>query len=198
MRALIYVTHPDVVKDPDVPVPQWPLSARGRERMAAMLGQPWVGGIGAIHASTERKARDGAEILAAHLKLPYTSVAELGEIDRSSTGFLPHDAHAALARACFEFPDQSAGGWETARHAQQRVAQAVERLLRADTAAGDIALIGHGGVGTLLLCHLTGQAISLAARPGGADGGYYFRYRLDAPQLLSGWRRIEDVLPAPL
>jgi hypothetical protein len=36
--SLVYlITHPDVVIDPDVPAPQWPLSARGKERMKKMM-----------------------------------------------------------------------------------------------------------------------------------------------------------------
>ena len=33
MSLVYFITHPDVVIDPDVPVPQWPLSAQGKERM---------------------------------------------------------------------------------------------------------------------------------------------------------------------
>ena len=48
-----------------------------------MLRQPWIGGIRAIYSSPEQKAVGGAEILAQHLGLPFTPVAELGEVDRS-------------------------------------------------------------------------------------------------------------------
>lgn len=192
MTNLIYITHPDVVQDPEVLVPQWTLSERGRERMAAMLHQEWVSNIGTIYSSMERKSLDGAEILARHLGLPFTAVADLGEIDRSATGFLPDAEHAALGRACFEQPDVSVRGWETANHAQARVASAVEQALRMPRPAGDIAFIGHGGVGTLLLCHLTGRPISLSERPPGATGGYCFIYDINRLELVSGWKRIDE------
>ena len=69
MTDVYYISHPDVIKDPAVPVPRWPLSARGLERMTAMLARPWVHGLGAIYCSDEQKALDGAGILAAHLGL---------------------------------------------------------------------------------------------------------------------------------
>ena len=68
----------------------------------------------------------------------------------------------------------------------------VERALSAPRPVGDVAFIGHGGVGTLLLCQLTGRPISLAERPPGADGGYFFIYDLDTSDLVQGWERIDD------
>ena len=88
--GLVYVTtHPDVTIDSAVPVPRWPLSARGRVRMKRLVAQPWIEGISAICCSTEQKAVDGAEILARYLGIGYEMVEELGEIDRSATGYLP-------------------------------------------------------------------------------------------------------------
>lgn len=37
MSLVYFITHPDVVIDPNVRVPQWPLSARGKERMKKMM-----------------------------------------------------------------------------------------------------------------------------------------------------------------
>ena len=67
MSLVYYISHPDVVKDPAIPVPRWPLSERGRARMTALLARPWVATLGAIYCSDEQKALDGAGILAAHL-----------------------------------------------------------------------------------------------------------------------------------
>ena len=79
MRTVTFITHPDVVIDPAVPVPRWPLSERGRQRMRQMLAHPWVSDIGSVYCSTEQKAIDGAAILSAHLSLDYAMVEALGE-----------------------------------------------------------------------------------------------------------------------
>ena len=63
MATVFFITHPDVLIDPAVPVPEWPLNARGVARMHAMLSPDWVPGIGHVASSTERKAIDGAAIL---------------------------------------------------------------------------------------------------------------------------------------
>jgi len=61
---LHFITHPEVVIDPAVPVPDWPLSAEGVRRMALALDRPWMGNLGAIFSSAERKAADAARIVA--------------------------------------------------------------------------------------------------------------------------------------
>ena len=87
-RPVYFITHPNVVVSRDVPVPQWPLSELGISRMSAGLRQPWMREIATVWSSAEQKAIDGARILADHLSLDFTMHAELGENDRSATGFL--------------------------------------------------------------------------------------------------------------
>lgn len=63
----VYLTHPQVEIDPNVPVPEWGLSSRGRERIDAILGRPWLKGLKRIVASEERKAIETGERIAASL-----------------------------------------------------------------------------------------------------------------------------------
>ncbi len=191
MKLVYFITHPDVVIDPAVPVPQWPLSARGRERMEKMLAQPWIDGIGAVYCSTEQKAIDGAEILAGRLAIGYTMIAELGETDRSSTAYLPKDEHSVLAQAFFAQPETSVRGWERAIDAQRRIVRAVESVIAGDKGAGDITIVSHGGVGTLYLCHLKGRPISWDERQPGANGGCYFCFAAQGKALQHGWQPID-------
>ena len=75
-REVYFITHPEVVIDPAVPVPQWPLSARGRERMEQLLARDWARRIAAtIYCSTEQKAIDGATILSAATGVPFQAGA---------------------------------------------------------------------------------------------------------------------------
>lgn len=198
MADVYFITHPDVIKDPAVPVPRWPLSPRGRERMTAMLARPWVRGLGAVYCSDEQKALDGAATLAGHLGLTPVVYPALGEIDRSSTGYLPEAEHAAAARRLFERPDESVRGWETARHAQTRIIQAVESVLAGafpsgNTLAGgrDVAIVAHGAVGTLYLLHLLAEPIAFHHLQPGRDGGHYFCFDGMTRSVRHEWRRIE-------
>jgi hypothetical protein len=75
VSTVFFITHPDVAIDPGVPVPDWPLNERGRARMHAITTCAWARGVGRIFASSERKARDAAQILADGLGLGATALS---------------------------------------------------------------------------------------------------------------------------
>lgn len=191
-RAFYFITHPEVVIQPEVPIPEWPLSASGRARMQRGLEQPWVRDITAILASTERKAVEAARILAAHLALPLQRIPELGENDRSSTGYLPRAEFEAVADAFFAHPGQSVRGWERALDAQVRIVEAVQRLATADSTTGAVAVVSHGAVGALLWCELNGVTIDRRYDQPANGGGNYFRFTL-RPKTCSSWAAIDAI-----
>jgi broad specificity phosphatase PhoE len=169
-----YLSHPEVVVDPAEPFTAWRLSERGRERLAGLVDQPWVADIGRIICSAEHKARETAAALAARRGLDVEVRPGSGEIDRTSTGFLPSSEHEAVADACFANAEVSVRGWERAIDAQARIASALADLLN-DEQPGDVvdvAVVGHGGVGTLWWCLLAGVPIERRwDQPG--QGHYY-------------------------
>jgi broad specificity phosphatase PhoE len=184
-----YITHPQVRIDANIPLPEWGLSEIGRARALAMLEQPWVSSIRRIVSSAERKAIETAEILAKHLGLAVEVREAMHENDRSATGFLPPPEFEAVADQFFANPHKSIRGWERAIDAQQRIVSEVEAALgAADT--GDVAFVGHGGVGTLLLLSLSNREISREAdQPAG--GGNFFAYDVGARRVVHGWRPID-------
>jgi broad specificity phosphatase PhoE len=190
--TVFFITHPDVVIDPAVDVPDWPLNGRGRERMRAITGWPWARGVRSVFASSERKARDGAEILAAGLGLTgFTIVAALGEADRSATGYLPKQEFEETADAFFAHPQQGVRGWEPAAAAQARIVGAVE-LIVSQSPDDDLAIVGHGGTGTLLYCHLAGLPISRCYDQPATNGGNWFAFDRTSRKLLcDGWQSID-------
>ena len=190
MATAYFVTHPDVLIDPATPVPEWRLNERGIARMHAMLAQPWVAGLTTVACSAERKARDGAAILAGHLGLTPVVHAGLGENDRSATGYLPKPGFEALADAFFARPDESVRGWERAVDAQARIVAAVGDVLAA-APPGDVAIVSHGGVGALLLCHLRGIGITRAADQPPGNGGYVLALDRATWSLRHDWRPID-------
>lgn len=191
MRPAYFITHANVRIDPQVPVPDWPLSDLGRRRMTDALRQPWIGDITSVYASTERKSFEMAAILAAHLGLPVTRVPELGENDRSATGFLPPDEFEAHADAFFARPTESVEGWERAIDAQARIVEAVRRIVAGDRTHGCIAIVSHGAVGTLLHCRLAGREIDRRHDQPPNGGGNYFRFTVEPPAVDGGWRPID-------
>ena len=194
MPSLIFVTHPEVVIDPLVPVPEWPLNAVGRGRMERFAGSLAGRGVTAVYASAERKAMDGAAIVAERLGLSYTTDEDLGENDRSATGYIAPPEFWQVVNEFFARPHESIRGWERAVDAQARVVGAVGRIAREDKTSGHIVIVSHGGVGCLLTAHLQGVPIGQESRPPHPGGGCLLVLDRPALAIRQDWRAIEDGL----
>jgi broad specificity phosphatase PhoE len=187
----LYITHPQVQIDPDVPVPRWGLSDKGRARAQAAAKRPWARMLRRIISSDETKAIETAEILAKSSGTLVEIVEGIHENDRSATGFLPPPEFEKAADWFFAHPTESFHGWERAIDAQTRIVSRVDALLADHDPHLPIAFIGHGGVGTLLKSHLEKRAISRQGdQPGG--GGNLFCFGLADRALSCDWTPIED------
>jgi broad specificity phosphatase PhoE len=196
-RDLYFITHPNVAISRDVPVPRWPLSELGKQRMRAGLQQPWIRDLTAIYCSIEQKAIDGAEILAQRLAIGFSQVEDLGENDRSATGFLPPTEFERVADEFFGSPEKSVRGWERAIDAQSRIVRAVEEIAAKDKTDGAIAIVSHGAVGTLLYCYLAGEPIDRRRDQPPNGGGNFYGFTLSPRAVHSWWRAIDTGVVAP-
>ena len=202
MVLTLYVTHPEVVIEPDLPTPRWGLSATGRARATAFAARRLLPSGTRIVASTERKALDLAEILAATADSEVIADDALCENDRSATGFLAGEAFTEAVRQLFGAPFESYRGWERAIDAQRRIVLAVRKALADVSPETPVVFCGHGCVGTLLKCALAGRPIALKedqrlmAAPG---GGNILAFDRAAFTLVSDWVAMEDFwgLPQP-
>lgn len=193
MAEIWVLTHADVVQDPQVPVPDWRLSARGRARHAAFNPVLQKVGIGAIRTSDERKARDAGAIHGDALGLKPKIHAGLHENDRSATGYLAPPEFDRAVDAFFGAPDQSWRGWETAKAAQARMVTAM-RTCEAEAPDGLLLICTHGAVTALLLCHAMGVSISRDQDQRVAGGGALIRLRRENLALIEGWTAMEDMV----
>lgn len=191
MPAVHFITHPEVSIDPSVPVPDWPLSAVGLRRVELLLERSWITAVRTVFSSAERKATDMARMVADRLGLSPIIIAGLGENERSATGYLPKAEFETVADAFFARPAESVRGWERAVDAQRRIVMAVDHAVAMGSADGDVAVISHGGVGALLLCHLKGVPISRTEDQPGQGGGHLYSFDAATRRLLMGWRSIE-------
>lgn len=114
------------------------------------------------------------------------------ENDRSSTGFLPPLEFEDVADQFFANPNQSVRGWETAICAQTRILQEVDKCLQSGK-SGDILIVGHGAVGTLLYCALANLPISRKYDQGSGGGGCYFAFDQDVRIPMSAWQPMENL-----
>ena len=199
MTLAYFITHPDVVVDPAIPIDRWPLSETGLARMRRVLDQPWAASLRHVFSSAEQKALDGAEVLRSSLGIPSTVIPGLGENDRSATGFLPPSEFWPVVEEFFANPTRSIRGWERAADAQARVVRAVREGLAQTAPEESVAFVGHGGVGCLLRCQLEGRPISRAEEqpaaaegsPPGSGGGHYFAFDRSSLALAGDWQPID-------
>lgn len=195
MSLLRYISHPQVVQDPAVPVPRWGLSAEGRRRAEVLAGRPWLDTVGRLVASDETKAKETAVVLADRLGLAVEIRPASGETDRSATGYVAPERYEDLTARYFAHPEESADGWERAVDSQRRVIEALSDLAArpvGEPAAPDrpdVAVAGHGGVGTLLWCHLAGLAID--RRHDQPGQGHYWTWDRTAGVAVHPWRPID-------
>jgi broad specificity phosphatase PhoE len=178
-----------VAVDPGVPVTRWHLKPEGIARLRRFAGTGALAGITAAWASTECKAIEAAGILAGALGLGVRVREDLGENDRSATGFLPPEEFERTADAFFANPGASIRGWERAVDAQARIVRAVRALAAEENGAGDILVVAHGAVGALLRGHLMGAPVSRALDQPGQ--GCWFAVELPAWRVTTpGWQRL--------
>jgi broad specificity phosphatase PhoE len=191
MSVVRYLTHPQVNIDPAIPVPSWGLSEIGRARTEAVGSGRQLARTTQIISSSERKAIETAEIIAARLNVVIEVREAMHENDRSATGFLVPDEFQAVADEFFAKPQISVRGWERAIDAQSRIVREVEHVLARDR-PGDVLFVGHGGVGTLLYCYYSGVAIDRAYdQPAG--GGCFFAFTREQRRVRHSWCPLEDL-----
>lgn len=188
MGILRYASHGDVVKDQAAPVPEWSLNARGQRQAQVLAAAPWAPDVHLVVSSAEPKAMQMAEPFVAAHGLELEVRASTGEVDRSSTGYVPEARHTELANRLFAAPDESAEGWERAVDAQARVREALADVLV--TGGPDILVVGHGAVGTFLWCALAGFDIDRSHDQNGP--GHVWAFDLDARSAIHAWKAIEQ------
>ena len=133
--------------------------------------------VRAVWSSRERKAADAAAILAEQLGLRCADA-------RAARGERPlHDglpaAGAVRARACRRSSASRCSATAAGRPPRPPRSGSPTRSRRCSRARpdGDVAIVSHGGVGTLLLCHLKGTAIHRAEDQPGQ--GHWFAFDRD-------------------
>lgn len=192
MARALYLSHPQVNISADIPVPNWSLSETGMQRVLAVSGRDWVSGVDQIVTSHETKAIETAQVFANALKLDPIVAENMGENDRTSTGFLPPDQFEHAADCFMNAPEKSYQGWERAVDAQARIVAAVKATLRNLPGSKTTLFVGHGGVGTLLKCHIASRNIMRSEDQPANGGGNLFAFDLETKTLLCDWTPMEE------
>lgn len=177
MTWCIYLTHPEVRIDPEIPVPEWGLSETGRARAQLACDLPFAEHIRDVVSSGEVKAKETARVFADAFPVQVHIRPDLHENDRSATGFLPPAEFEETADRFFAEPHVSIRGWERAIDAQTRIVSGVREAFSDLSHDDPVLFTGHGAVGTLLMCHLMNVPISRSHDQ--KRGGCWYRFERD-------------------
>lgn len=186
-----YLTHPQVAIDPNSAIESWSLNQLGLARVNALANSGALAGTCRVISSAETKAVETAHPIARSLGLQTEIRPRMHENDRSATGFLPAEEFETVADRFFSRPGDSVRGWETAMAAQARILSEISDILLSPP-GGDILIVGHGAVGTLLYCALSDLTIDRRHdQPNG--GGCYFAFSYPEQTPLHPWRPMEEL-----
>jgi broad specificity phosphatase PhoE len=194
VAVVYYFTHTQIRVDPAIPVRDWRLSDDGRARILRVTGAAWMARVSRVVASSENRVIEAAGIFANRRGLPVVVDPGFDDSDRPLSEFLSVAELDKTVDDFFAAPGSCARpGWQTATDVQRRIVAAVDDDLATHADSGDVLIVGHGRVGTVLLCHLAGLPISRELFQPTAGGNLFafdratrkvqFRWRIVAPPL---------------
>lgn len=185
-----YLTHPQILIEPVKDCRSWSLNSTGASRVARLASrQSRLQFTRHIISSPETMAMETATPLGQSLGIAVDVREDMREHDRSSTGFLNKRELEQASSAFFSQPEKSIRGWEAASAAQRRIMSEVDACLDRDL-LGDVLIVGHGGVGALLYCGLSGRAID-RDHVQDMGGGVWFEFDSILRRPLTGWQPME-------
>lgn len=156
MSNRLYLIRHAQTQPTTLPAETWPLSDLGRQQAEKLAEHSFWQYVYIICSSTEPKALQTAQIVAARHDLPVEPVFDLRELRRPGT--LVGD-YESTVRQVLTHPAETVSGWEPAGEAQTRIMVAIERLLMLHEGK-TLAIVSHGLALTLYLAHLTDVAPS--------------------------------------
>ena len=197
MPTVFFITHPDVAIDPGVSVADWPLNKRSRARMHAITTRPWVRRVRHIFASSERKARDAAQILADGLGLGgYSVIANLAENDRKTTerrrASLPRTSSRGPSTRSLRSRNRASGAGSRPQMLRHELLSPSSRPCRKPLSERISPLSGTAARGPCSIAASRGCRSIAAYDQPATNGGNWFAFDRASRKLLrDGWQSID-------
>ena len=155
MPKLILIKHARPEVDPRLPSEQWRLGPEGLQGAKRLVGRLDSYRIARLYSSAEPKASETAQVLARSMDLSVVQSPNLHEHERRNVPHMASREFISMVALFFKEPDRLVLGEETADQAYERFAVAVDEII--DTDAGDVAIVTHGTVISLLAQRRAGE-----------------------------------------
>jgi broad specificity phosphatase PhoE len=185
MTKLIFITHPDVIIDKDIPIDKWKLSPDGLETVERLSSESFWSEVEIIYSSSEPKASTVAEIIALKSHVPLAKEYKkecLCEVLHRT--FIEPDLYAVAVEKWYLDPTGHPQGWESVNEAQKRIVACVSEIMLQNRDK-TVVIVGHGGTGTLLKCFIKGVSPSYQEDP--QQTGKYLICNWGEKEVITEW-----------
>lgn len=187
MTKLIFITHPSVVVDPLIPIDEWQVSKEGLMQVEDLFSSTVLLNINSIYSSTEDKALTVAKIIADKYFIMFNQEHQLKCLKEIKNRlFIPPDKFLQATKKWFDHPKDNVNDWESRNDAEQRIVNCVTNIMSKEE-NNTVVIVGHGGTGTLLKCHI--KKVDPSQSEDQQSQGCYFVADWDKQELISDWIR---------
>ena len=152
-NSIILLRHAETNTDPSLPVHAWPITEEGIRKTRQLARSDIFTKIEGIVHSSEKKARQTAEVFAEGLRADLYEIPEFNELGRLAGPLLSNHEYRLYVRETLTDWEHSHHGWESGRDALQRISRAMEKV---DITFHDktILVVTHGIILTLYFSQL--------------------------------------------
>jgi broad specificity phosphatase PhoE len=152
-NSIYFLRHAETIADPSQPAHEWSITAEGLRQTRELAKSEVFSNIEGIIHSSEKKARQTADVFAEELNVDLYEHPEFDELRRQEAVSLSNSEYRGIIREILTNWDRNVHGWESGAEALNRFAEAVKRI-NIMFYSRNILVVSHGLVLTLFFCQL--------------------------------------------
>ena len=152
-NSIILLRHAETGIDPSLPAHEWSITMDGVKETRELARSDIFTKVDGIIHSSERKARQTADVFAEGLKVDLYEIPEFDEVHRPIGPLLSNSEYRLRVRETLTNWGRGPSGWESGAQALRRFSEAVKRI---DIMFYDqnILVVSHGIILTLYFAQL--------------------------------------------
>jgi broad specificity phosphatase PhoE len=127
-NSIIFLRHAETNIDPSLPAHVWSISEEGIRKTQELAKSAVFAEVAGIVHSSEKKARQTADVFAELLRVDLYELPEFDELRRQAGPLLSSREYRLHVRATLTDWEHSHHGWESGRNALQRFSEGVKRI----------------------------------------------------------------------
>ncbi|MFX1482964.1 MAG: histidine phosphatase family protein [Promethearchaeota archaeon] len=155
LNSVYFLRHAETEVDLNIPVREWSITSEGRTESRELASTDAFGVIEGIVHSSEKKARQTADVFAEGLDVQMYELPDFDELRREHEKSIREDEYRVKVRATLTNMESNVPGWESGSEALRRFESGVKKIglmFHRKT----LLVVSHGIVLTAYFCKLKG------------------------------------------